>query len=103
MIYTEQFEGIKLDIQTVDLTISDKVQQKIRVMIKRLKRHISEINWVDIYFKKESSQATDYRTLSVRVGIPGNDVFASDTGNHWTELLKKVEYKLRRQLKKRKM
>jgi putative sigma-54 modulation protein len=102
MIYTEHFEGIKLDIQAVDLTINDKVQQGVRDMIKRLRRFISEINWVDIYFKNENNHPTGYRTISIRLGIPGNDVFASESGDRWTPLLKKVEGKLRRQLTKRK-
>ena len=102
MNYTEQFEGIKMDVQTVDLSISDELQQQIRDMIKRLKRHISEINWVDVYFKKESSQSTDIRTVGVRLGIPGNDAFASDSGGNWSTLLKNVEEKLRRQLRKSK-
>jgi putative sigma-54 modulation protein len=102
MIYTEQFEGIKLDIQTVDLSINDKIQQRVRGMIKRLQRYVSEINWVDMHFRKESAHATDKRMISVRLGIPGNDVFASESGIHWLTLLKKVEEKLRRQLRKRK-
>ena len=101
MNYTEQFEGIKMDIQAVDITIKDELQQEIRDMTKRLQRHISEINWVNVYFNKEASQSTDKRTVSVRLGIPGKDVFASDSGNHWLELLKNVEEKLRRQLRKR--
>ena len=101
MIYSEQLEGIKLDIQTVDLTINDKVQQHIREMIKRLQRYVPEINWVDVHFKKESAHPTDIRKVSVRLGIPGNDVFASDSGIHWITLLKNVEEKLRRQLRKR--
>jgi ribosomal subunit interface protein len=102
MIYTEQIDGIKLDIQTVDLSIDEKVQQKIRQMIKRLQRHISEINWVDIHFKNESNHPTENRMVSVRLGIPRNDAFASDSGDQWLDLLKKVEEKLRRQLRKRK-
>ena len=102
MIYTERFEGIKFDIQTVDLEISDEIQQQIRDMIKRLQRHISEINWVDAYFKSESSQSTDIKTVSVRLGIPGNDAFATESGDQWKTLLKRVEGKLRRQLRKRK-
>ncbi len=101
MNHTELFEGIKMDIQTVDLTISEELQQQIRDMITRLRRHISEINWVAVYFKKESGQSTDIREVSIRLGIPGNDAFASDSGNHWSELLKNVEEKLRRQLTKR--
>jgi ribosomal subunit interface protein len=101
MNYTENFEGIKMDVQAVDINISDTVQQRIRKMIERLRRHISEVNWVDVYFKKESGHPTANRTLSVRVGIPGNDVFASESGNRWLSLLKNVEEKLRRQLEKR--
>ena len=101
MNYTENFEGIKMDVQAVDITISKTVQQRIRDMIVRLRRHISEINWVDVYFKKESAHSTAKRTLSVRVGIPGNDAFASDSGDNFLALLKSVEEKLRRQLEKK--
>ena len=101
MNYTENFEGIKMDVQAVDISISNTLQQRIRKMITRLRRHISEVNWVDVYLKKEIQHPTANRTLSVRVGIPGNDVFASDSGNNWMALLKNVEEKLRRQLEKR--
>ena len=102
MNYTENLDGIKMDVQTVDLTISEELQLNVREMVKRLRRHISEINWADFYFKMESKQATDVRMVSVRLGIPGVDVFASETGHHWRDLLKRVEEKLRRQLSKRK-
>ena len=102
MIYTESFEGIRLDIQTVYLEIGDEIKQQIRDLIMRLQRHISEITWVDAYFKRESSQSTDKRTIGVRLGIPGNDAFATATGDQWKSLLKEVEGKLRRQLRKRK-
>lgn len=101
MNYTENFDGIKIDVQAVDITIGDSLQQSIRDMIIRLRKHISKVNWVDVYFKKESEQSTDAKTVSVRFGIPGNDAFASDTGDSWMALLKSVEEKLRRQLEKR--
>jgi putative sigma-54 modulation protein len=101
MNYTENFEGIKIDVQAVDISIGQDVQQRIRDMIVKLRRHVSQINWMDVYLKEEDGQATDPRTLSVRVGIPGNDVFASDSGEHWMPLMSGVEEKLRRQLAKR--
>ncbi|MEO5944403.1 MAG: HPF/RaiA family ribosome-associated protein [Ferruginibacter sp.] len=101
MNYTENFDGIKMDIQTVDITISEQLQEDIREMIKRLQRHISEINWVDAYFKMESKRSTDVRMLSVRLGIPGRDVFASESGYYWQALLKNAEIKLRRQLRRK--
>ena len=100
MNYTENFEGIKLDIQAADIAITDDLQQSIRNMIGRLKRHISEVNFVDVYFTDKSEKSMDPKTVGVRFGIPGNDAFASDSGDNWMTLLKSVEEKLRRQLKK---
>lgn len=101
MNYTENFDGIKLDVQAVDITISDNIQKEIRDMIVRLRRHISEVNWVDVYFEDKSGKSTDSKSVSVRFGIPGNDAFASDSGDNFMALLKNVEEKLRRQLEKR--
>lgn len=101
MNYTENFEGIGIDVQAVDITIAEGLQQRIRDMIVRLRRHISEVNWVDIYFRQENEHPTDKKTLSVRFGIPGNDAFASDSGDNWMALMAGVEEKLRRQLTKR--
>ena len=100
MNYTENFEGIKLDIQAVDITITDDLQQSIRDTISRLKRHVSNVNFVDVYFTDKSEKSTDPKTVSIRFGIPGNDAFASDSGDNWMALLKSVEEKLRRQLEK---
>jgi putative sigma-54 modulation protein len=101
MNYTENFNGIKLDVQAVDINISDSVQQEIRNMLERLQRHISEFNFVDVYFEDKSAKSTNPKTVSVRLGIPGNDAFASDSGDNFMALLKSVEEKLRRQLEKR--
>ncbi|MHC2993762.1 30S ribosomal protein S30 [Pontibacter sp. HJ8] len=101
MNYTENFEGIKIDVQAVDITISDDLQLNVRNAITKLKRHAKKIDSVDVYFKEEANQSTDSKKVSMRVGIPGNDVFAEDTGDNWYEQLKNVEEKLRRQLEKR--
>lgn len=70
-------------------------------MIVKLERYVREMNWVDVYFKKESEHSNNRKTLSVRLGIPGNDVFASDSGDNWIGLMSGVEEKLRQQLEKR--
>jgi ribosomal subunit interface protein len=101
MNYTENFEGIRVDVQAVDITISDELQQKIRETIKKSTRYVSEINWVDVYFKEEENHSTNNKTLGMRLGVPGNDVYATDTGDNWFALLKEIEEKLRRQLEKK--
>lgn len=100
MNYTEDFEGIKIDVQAGDITISDDLQQEIRGIVGRLKRHVSEVNFVDVYFTDKSEKSTDAKNVGIRFGIPGSDAYASDSGDNWMELLKSVEEKLRRQLNK---
>ncbi len=102
MNYTESFEGIKLDVQAGDIDISENIQQEIRVAIGRLKRHVAQVNFVDIYFTDKSEKTTDAKKVGIRFGIPGNDAYASDSGDNWMELLKNVEEKLRGQLIKTK-
>ncbi|MBB6612596.1 ribosome-associated translation inhibitor RaiA [Pontibacter sp. Tf4] len=101
MNYTENFEGIKLDIQAVDIEIPDTIQQNIREIITKLKRHGTKIDSVDVYFKEEANQATNQKSVRMRVGVPGNDVFAHDEGDNWYQLLDNVSEKLKRQLDKR--
>lgn len=101
MNYTENYEGIRLDVQAVDITISEDLQQHVRNTIDKLRRHSKKIDSVDVYFKEEANQATDSKKVSMRVGIPGNDVFAEDHGGNWYEQLKNVEDKLAKQLQKR--
>ncbi len=85
----------------MDIEISDAIQQQIRETITKLMRHMKKIDSVDVYFKEETSHATNPKSLHMRVGVPGNDVFAQDEGNNWYELLKNVENKLKRQLEKK--
>lgn len=101
MNYTENFEGIKLDIQAVDIEISDAIQQSVRDTITKVKRHAKKIDSVDVYFKEEANHSTNTKSVRMRIGIPGNDVFAQDEGDNWYQLLDSVEHKLTRQLEKR--
>jgi ribosomal subunit interface protein len=101
MNYTENFNGIKIDVQAVDITIQDELQQVVRDTVTKLQRHAKEINWVDVYFNIERNHATNNKTVSMRVGVPGPDVFASDSGNDWLPLMKSIEDKLRKQLEKK--
>ncbi|WP_026464276.1 ribosome hibernation-promoting factor, HPF/YfiA family [Adhaeribacter aquaticus] len=101
MNYTENFEGIKIDVQAVDISISDSVQQSVRDTITKLMRHAKKIDSVDVYFKEEANHSTDSKRVGMRVGVPGTDVFAEDRGENWYELIKNVEEKLKRQLDKK--
>jgi ribosomal subunit interface protein len=101
MDYTETITGIKINVQAVDITISDEIKDTIRKSITRLSRFYNKIEWADVYLEDKKEKKTQQKQVSIRLGIPGNDPFASEYGDNFHALLAEVEDKLQRQLEKR--
>ncbi|MCU7549195.1 hypothetical protein OCK74_08715 [Chitinophagaceae bacterium LB-8] len=102
MKYIENYEGIKTDIQTIDIDMNEYLQLRLQSLIMKLKQIGPEVIWIDIFIKNTNKGFVYLRKISVRLAIPGQDHIASNVGYRWKSLLKKVERKLIRQLKKRK-
>lgn len=101
MKHTENLNGVKLDVQTVDVTLEDKVKERLRNLISLLAKRYPELTHADIYLEDKGHKATNPKSVSVRLGVPGKDPFASDSGDNFVTLLSAVEKKLLRQLEKR--
>lgn len=101
MQYTENITGIKINVQAVDISIEEDVKDTIRKCITRLSRFYDKIEWADVYLEDKKEKATQQKQVSIRLGIPGNDPFASDYGDNFHAQLTAVEDKLRSQLEKR--
>lgn len=100
MIYTENYEGIKLDVQAVDFTPEKNVEERIHKMLSYLLRFTDKIVYAKIYLENKQGKATKQKSVKVQLGVPGPDVFASDSGDNFMALLASVEDKLTRQVKK---
>ncbi len=101
MKYTENITGIKINVEAVDITIGEDVKDTINKSITRLSRFYDKIEWADVYLEDKKEKATQQKQVSIRLGIPGNDPFASEYGDNFHTLLTDVENKLRSQLEKR--
>ncbi|WP_347174746.1 ribosome hibernation-promoting factor, HPF/YfiA family [Polaribacter uvawellassae] len=101
MKYTENITGININVQAVDISIEDDVKDTIRKCIGRLSRFYDKIEWADVYLEDKKEKKTEQKQVSIRLGIPGNDPFASEYGNNFHALLTSVSDKLQRQLEKR--
>lgn len=101
MKYDDNIKGIKINVEAVDITIGDDVKETIRKSISRLTRYYDKIEWADVYLEDKKEKSTQQKQVSIRLGIPGNDPFASEYGDDFHSLLDQVENKLRRQLEKR--
>ena len=100
MEYKENITGIKINVEAVDITIGEDVKDAIRKSISRLSRFYDRIEWADVYLEDKKDKATKQKQVSIRLGIPGNDPFASEYGDDFHSLLTDVENKLRSQLEK---
>lgn len=101
MKYAETLNGIAIDVQATDYEIEDTVKERIRKLVTRLSRRFQGITYVDIFLENKESKSTNQKQVSIRLGIPGNDPFASEYGDSFMALLASIEEKLRRQLEKR--
>lgn len=101
MNYTENYRGIKVDVQAPQVDLTDHVQQEIRNGIDKLMRFTDRINALDVYFNIEGNGSNAKHVLGMRVGIPGPDVFAEEKGEHWEPMLRSVIDKNIRQLQKK--
>lgn len=101
MEYTENLTGLKINVQAVDINIDDSVKDSIRTSINKLSRYYDKIEWADVYLVDKKEKTTEQKQVSIRLGIPGKDPFASEYGENFHALLSEVEEKLRRQLEKR--
>ena len=54
-----------------------------------------------MYLKLEPNQRSNEKHVGIKYGVPGNDVFADDSGDNWYTLIDSVVVKLQRQLEKR--
>ncbi len=101
MKYTENYEGIKLDVQAVDINVDAAVQERIRKLLSRLGRYYKGITHADVYLEDKDTKSTKQKQVSIRLGVAGQDPFAAEYGDEFMALLAAVEEKLRRQLEKR--
>lgn len=101
MNYTENYEGIKIDVQAVDITVDQDVQEAIRTTLRRLTKYAGEINWADVYLTVDPAHSNNRCNVSFRLGVPGPDVYASDAGDNFVQILRSVEEKLESQLRKK--
>ncbi|WP_114751672.1 HPF/RaiA family ribosome-associated protein [Pleomorphovibrio marinus] len=102
MNYTENYKGVKIDVQAPTVDISDAIQEEIRGSIDKLLRFTAKIKAFDVYFKIEGQGSTSENTMGIRLGVPGPTVFADEKGENWVPMMKSITDKLIRQLQKNK-
>lgn len=95
-------DNVRLDIEAVGFTLDDDLQTSVLDALTKLQRYYKgDVITADVYLKLEPNQRSNDKHVGIKYGVPGNDVFADDSGENWYTLLDNVVAKLQRQLEKR--
>ncbi|GAB4027727.1 HPF/RaiA family ribosome-associated protein [Spirosoma koreense] len=98
----ESLDNVRLDIEAVGFTLDDDLQASVLDALSKLRRfYKGDVITADVYLKLEPNQRSNEKHVGIKYGVPGNDVFADDSGDNWYELINNVVAKLQRQLEKR--
>ena len=80
-----------------DLTIS-----VITEKVTKLETYYDRIERAEVYIKEDDGSTTNGHTVEIRLAIPGNDLFATNTDESIERATAEVTEALRRQLRKHK-
>lgn len=98
----ENLDNVRLDIEAVGFTLDEDLRASVMDALMKLRRfYKGDVITADVYLKVEPNQRSNNRHVGIKYGVPGNDVFADDSGDNWYELINNVVTKLQRQLEKR--
>ncbi len=95
---TERFQNIKLDIQAEDFDPGNDILGVIRTEMRKLMRIYGNIVGADVYLKESDLDAPDNKLARIRVGVPGQNLFAEASSTTWHQALSDVTGKLRTQI-----
>lgn len=98
----ESLDNVRLDIESVGFTLDDELQASVMDALEKLRRfYKGDVITAEVYLKLEPNQRSNDKHVGIKYGVPGNDVFADDSGDNWYTLINNVVVKLHRQLEKR--
>jgi len=95
---TEQFQNIKLDIQTDDFDPTKDILSTIRLELKKLMCIYGGILGADVYLSEIDSGQDGRKSARMRVGAPGCSYTAEAYSDNWNQALSEVSSQLRNQL-----
>jgi putative sigma-54 modulation protein len=92
---------MKLQIEA-PFQLSEPMENLVNEKINKLKTFFERITSAHVFFKDEINrfQRKDQRTVEIRIEVPGNTLFASDSAETFEKAIANATDKLQRQLKK---
>ena len=93
---------MNLQINPVNFSASDRLTEYLQKKTEKLTTYFDRIVDVEVFLKLDTHQSVKDKTAEIKVNIPGNTLFASETSKTFEESADMAFESLRRQLLKAK-
>jgi len=89
---------MKVIIEAQDFKLSRKLTRFINRKVETLDRYHDQIVESIVHLKKIKSGLPENKVCEIRLGIPGNDLFASKEAGTFEQAINKAVYAIKRQI-----
>lgn len=97
-----ELDDVRLDIEAVGFTLDDDLRSTVLNALAKLRRYYKgDLITAEVYLKLEPSQKSEDKHVGIKYGVPGQDIFADESGDNWYTLINNVVVKMQRQMEKR--
>jgi putative sigma-54 modulation protein len=93
---------VKITTRSIHFNADEKLIKFIEEKIDKLTNLSDNIIEAEVYLRLEKDSNTENKMVEIKLGIPGNDLFAKKNSRSFEEAVDSAVEALRRQLKKRK-
>jgi putative sigma-54 modulation protein len=93
---------MEIRIHAVQFSADQKLELFIEEKVSKLDQFFDGIIHADVYLRLENTKDLENKLVEIKIGVPGNDLFAKKQAKSFEEATDLVVEALRRQVKKMK-
>jgi len=93
---------MELTIQSLHFTAKSALNEHVTTTVNKLTHFFDKIESADVCLKLENSATDDNKVCEIRLGVPGNDLFAKRHSKSFEEATNDAVDALEQQIKKMK-
>ena len=75
--------NVQLNVRSVNFDADQKLIDFIQSRVNKLTVFFDHIIHADVYLRVDNNHEIENKTVEIRLGIPGNDLFAKKRAKNW--------------------
>ena len=91
---------MKTQIQAVNFSADKELEEFIGKKLDKLETYYDKIVGAEVFLKTDKNDKKNNKIVEIKIGVPGNDMFASQKSHSFESAADEATEALRRQIKK---